>query len=140
MTGIALTRVFNAYGSCHWCGDYDEPEGMALIVLDDGREWYECSRCLSDIADSDLSDRGGTGRGRRDRPPAHRSRRRRDAQSISRDRAPLDARRRPSPVRLPSGQVRYRAEELNAWLGARSTPRRDVAVLTAVPSINEEDR
>ena len=43
-------------------------------------------------------------------------------------------------IRLPSGQIRYRAEELDAWLGARSTPSRDVAVLTAVPSINEEDR
>lgn len=43
-------------------------------------------------------------------------------------------------IRLPSGQVRYRGEELEAWLGARSTPSR-APVLTAVPSINhhEED-
>ncbi len=42
-------------------------------------------------------------------------------------------------VRLPSGQIRYRQDDLEDWLGAHSTPRRDVAVLTAVPTTNEED-
>ena len=27
-------------------------------------------------------------------------------------------------IRLPSGQIRYRAEELEAWLGERATPNR----------------
>jgi excisionase family DNA binding protein len=33
-------------------------------------------------------------------------------------------------IRLPSGQIRFREDEIEAWLGERATPRRGVRTTT----------
>lgn len=35
-----------------------------------------------------------------------------------------------SAIRLPGGQIRYRADDLDAWLQERATPRRGVLATT----------
>ena len=69
-------------------------------------------------------------------PTSHGTRSRRAVRRLRDDGVALDSRGTLPAIRLPSGQIRYRAEQLDVWLEQRATPNREA--LTADGAVRQQ--